>query len=305
MFTIKNEHNSYVADEVISSGKFGPVWVGHSVETNAKVIIKEYSPKQAELAAKLASIDNKALQTGELAHSDENVYIVRSFVEGTNLKLLLSERGDWRKLSVEFWVKGAINLLDGLQVLHENGLIHRDIKPSNIVVGHDKVAAKLWLPENVKLIDFEQSLLLASADREQRTPFALGYAPPEQLLNRNNLTGPWSDMFSLGATLYEAISREKAFTYFDPEMLLHIQLNMPIVNKCGMDEKLFNIILKATQKEPFRLPPARLPIEEIDAIIRKGMNKRYLFASEMAADLRNWVGNNTNKKYKKSRGFWV
>jgi len=305
MFTINNENHSYVADEVISSGKFGPVWVGHCVETNQKVIIKEYSEKQIELATKLAAINHPLLHTGRLAYSSEKAYIVRNYVEGSNLKELLSNRWQWGKLSIEFWIKAVINLLDGLQAFHEKGLVHRDVKPSNIVIGHGHQPVKNWLPENMKLVDFEQSLILSSTDREQRTPFALGYAPPEQLLNRNKLTDQRSDIFSVGVTLYEVLTRDKAFLFFDPEIMLHIQLNTPILNKGGVDENLFKIILKATQKEPFRLPPSRLPIDETDAIIKRGMDKRYPTAAEMADDLKGWLSNNNTKKIKKSRGFWV
>jgi len=305
MFTINNENNSYIADEVISSGKFGPVWVGHCIATNRKVIIKEYSEKQIDLATKLAAINHPLLQTGVLAYSSEKAYIVRNYVEGSNLKELLSKRWQWHNLSIEFWVKGVINLLDALQAFHESGLVHRDVKPSNIVIGHSKEPAKEWLPENMKLVDFEQSLILASSDREQRTPFALGYAPPEQLLNRNKLTDPRSDIFSAGVTLYEVLTRDKAFLFFDPEIMLHIQLNTPILNKGGVDENLFKIILKATQKEPFRLPPSRLPIDETDAIIKRGMDKRYPTAAEMADELKNWLENNQSKDIKKKRKFWV
>ena len=296
MFTINNSNRAYNADEVISSGKFGPVWIGTCIETNKKVIIKEYSKIHSDLAVKLAEIKHPALQTGELAYLDDTVYIVRNFVQGSNLKILLSEKKKWRKISNEFWIKGFINLLDGLKFLHENGIIHRDIKPSNIIIGHDTEQISEWSPENLKLIDFEQSLLLSDKDPEQRTPFALGYAPPEQLLNRNHLTGPWSDLFSFGVTLYEVLCGDKAFQFFDPEMMLHIQLNMPILNNGGVDEKLFEIILKATQKEAFKLPPSRLPIEKIDECIQKGIDKRYKSASEMSDDLKKWLVEKPSKK---------
>jgi serine/threonine protein kinase len=296
MFTLSNSNHTYKTDEVVSSGKFGPVWLGHCVENERKVIIKEYSKIHSDLAAKLAGVSHPALQTGELAYSNEIVYIVRNYVPGSNLKILLSEKRKWRKISEQFWVEGFINLLDGLQTLHDNGIVHRDIKPSNIIIGHGEEHIGEWLPENLKLIDFEQSLLLSSSGKEQRTPFALGYAPPEQLLNRNRLTGPWSDLFSLGVTLYEVLCRNKAFQFFDPEMMLHIQLNVPIRNNGRVDDKLFNIILKATQKEPFRLPPTRLPIEDTDACIKKGIEKRYQTATEMALELKQWVADCSKKK---------
>ena len=296
MFTISNLNRTYNANKVISSGKFGNVWLGTCIETKNKVIIKEYSKIHSDLAIKLGEIKHPALQTGELAFLDDTVYIVRNFVPGSNLKDLLNEKKIWKKLSCDFWIKGFIHLLDGLKTLHENGIIHRDIKTSNIIIGHNSEQISEWSPENLKLIDFEQSLLLSAKDVEQRTPFALGYAPPEQLLNRNRLTGPWSDLFSLGVTLYEALCNDKAFHFFDPEMLLHIQLNTPIVNNGRVDEKLFEIILKATQKEAFRLPPSRLTMEKIDECIQKGIEKRYKSATEMSDDLKKWLIEKTSKK---------
>jgi serine/threonine protein kinase len=300
MFKLSNSNKTYQAEEVISAGKFGPVWLGKCVETKQKVIIKEYSKIHIDLAIKLAGITHPALQTGELAYVEDTVYIVRNYVEGSNLKELLTEKRKWKKLPEDFWVKGFVNLLDGLQTLHKNGIIHRDIKPSNIIIGHDSEQINEWKPEHLRLIDFEQSLILASSDTEERTPFALGYAPPEQLLNRNKLTGPWSDLFAFGVTLYEVLCRDKAFQFFDPEMMLHIQLNTPIINNGGIDEKLFAIILKATQKEAFRLPPSRLAIEETDKCIEAGIEKRYKSAIVMAKDLKQWL---TEKPAKKTGWF--
>lgn len=121
-----------------------------------------------------------------------------------------------------------------------------------------------------------------------RAPFALCYSPPEQLLNRNHLTGPWSDLFSLAMTLYETLCRKPAFWYHDPEMLMHMQLNQPIKNN-GIKQSLFAIIVKATYREPFRLPPRALMFPEIDDFIQKSIEKRYQEAREFITDLENLI----------------
>ncbi|MDR2928582.1 MAG: serine/threonine protein kinase [Cytophagaceae bacterium] len=296
MFSLQNDMNFYQADEVISSGKFGPVWVGRNTKTQQKVIIKQYSQNHTDLAFKLSSISHPVLQTGEIAYMNSSVYIVRNFVEGSNLKIILTKRKNWKTVPLDFWIKGFIRILDGLEFLHKNGVVHRDIKPSNIVLGHGDEPVKEWDPANIRLIDFEQALMLPPDDAEQRSPFALGYAPPEQLLNRNHLTGPWSDIFSLGTTLYEVLCRDKAFMFHDPEMMLHIQLNLPVLNNGSIDDDLFKIIEKATQKEAFRLPPSRLPIAEIDTAIQVGIRKRYATASEFAADLQAWLDTHPTTK---------
>ncbi|MCL2074175.1 MAG: protein kinase [Marinilabiliaceae bacterium] len=288
MFSIKSEKNSYCATDLLSSGKFGAVWVGKCAQTKEQVIIKEYSAAQIEVAKKLSKIEHPALQTCEIAYSDDKLFVVRKYIPGINLKMLLSQK---QKFSTDFWVKGFIHLLEGLQVLHENGIIHRDIKPSNIIIADGNSPNSEWQHENFKLIDFEQALSMTHSNKQKRTPFAFVYAPPEQLLNRNTLTCPQSDLFALGLTLFEAINKRKAFEFYDPEMLLHIQLNIPLKNRGIIDKKLFEIILKSTEKTPFRLPPSRLTMNEIDSIIKSGIDKRYTSAKEMANDLKEWLKN--------------
>jgi hypothetical protein len=78
--------------------------------------------------------------------------------------------------------------------------------------------------------------------------------------------------------------------------MLHIQLNVPILNNGGVDERLFEIISKATQKEAFRLPPSRLTMDKVDECIQLGIAKRYQNANTMAIDLKNWLSEKPVKK---------
>ena len=301
MFIISNNNSSFRAEEVISSGKFGHVWIGYDTNNSQKVIIKETSQNHTILMDKLTKINHPVLQIGELAYSGENVYLVRKYLSGSDIKTIISKRRVWKKFDISFWVNGFISLLNGLETLHKAGIVHRDIKPSNIIIEHDNKKVSEWNSLNFKIIDFEQSLIISSAETEERSPFSLGYAPPEQLLNRNRLTGAWSDIFSLGITLFEAISGNKAFSYHDPEMMMHIQLNLPITNNRKVDTELFEIIKKATQKQPFRLPPNRLTLDEIDMVIQSGIDKRYKSAHDLASDLKNWMTNNQSK----GKRVWV
>jgi serine/threonine-protein kinase len=129
-------------------------------------------------------------------------YLVLEMLEGRTLEGLLAARS---KLSVADTVGVALQLCDALEAVHHAGVVHRDVKPSNIIV--------LKRPggvEVVKLVDFGVAKLMEPAPSEKLTQHGaiLGtpaYMSPEQLLVEGELD-PRSDVYSLGATLYECLS---------------------------------------------------------------------------------------------------
>ncbi len=105
----------------------------------------------------------------------------------------------------------AIQAAHGLAAAHAHGILHRDLKPENVVLGH----------EGVKLLDFGLAKLTepqAAGEQTEATPLATdegiwvgtpGYVSPEQL--RGLPATPRSDVFALGAVLFEMLSGQRAF----------------------------------------------------------------------------------------------
>ncbi len=91
-----------------------------------------------------------------------------------------------------------LGLLDGLEVMHEAGFIHRDIKPGNIFIREDGTPLLLDFGSARQAIG-EETMTLTKVV----TP---GYAPFEQYYGRSDIQGPWTDIYSLGATCYRAIT---------------------------------------------------------------------------------------------------
>ncbi len=278
-------NSSFKIIKELSNGRFGKVYLAVHQPTNQSFILKETRNIDPEIIGAIQNVTHSALATkAEIICIDNKQYIARPFIEGISLKELIRSGKGKKQYTIEFWLKAFKYLTEALGELHSQNIIHRDIKPSNIIVPKINNKQEHPNPLQIVLIDFEQALKMNTPAQAGRAPFALCYSPPEQLLNRNHLTGPWSDIFALAVTLFEAIEGKPAFWYHDPEMLLHLQLNQPI-KRYTMPMPIFNIIAKATTRTPFRIPPRLMNYSEIDSCIKKGIEGRYQNCKELLIDL--------------------
>lgn len=307
MLVITGASGQYqIDDSQPQKGKFGGFMAGVRQVDQLKVAAKRIAlPQSTDDQKKLDAIlqlQHKALApTIDIIPAGDVAYVIRPFLEGTSFKTVIKKSSIRKQLGADFFVKATIHLLNGLQQLHESGLIHRDIKPSNIIICHPPgQSPKHWQPENVVLIDFEQACLYPIVNRV-RTPFALVYSPPEQLLNHNWLVCPSSDLFALTVTLHELLAGSAPWVDCNAEILMNLQLTYPMKRPSGINEHLFEILAKAGYKEPFPLPPKRLAPEVIEGILKKGISKRYSSTNEMIVDLQNYMKLHPPKVH---QSFW-
>ncbi len=125
---------------------------------------------------------------------NDTAYIVMEYLEGKTLEAHIQEQGalPWKIVQ-----QLAVNLCEALEEVHSHQMLHRDIKPANIMLTQDG---------RTVLIDFGSARAFRTGRTVQHTRILTeDYAAPEQY-SREGRFGPCTDIFSLGATLYYALT---------------------------------------------------------------------------------------------------
>lgn len=178
-------------------------------------------------------------------------FYAMQLIEGRSLASVIEEeRGRPIDRSKEFYRRVASMAADIAAALHYShglGIIHRDVKPANILVDHDGTP---WIT------DFGLARI-ASDPRLTESGNVLGtlrYTSPEQAAGRCGVVDHRTDVYSLGATLYEWLALRPAFAATDRERLLHAVLTAeprrPSKYEPSIPRELETIVLRALSKEP-------------------------------------------------------
>jgi serine/threonine protein kinase len=208
---------------MLAAGGFSFVYLAHD-ENEAPVAVKEYLPSTLSLRTdvsahpRVSEEDLAIFRYGmkcffeegralaRLAHpnvvrvlnffrANDTVYLVMRYERGRTLQEHIRQR---RGPLPEAWIRSTFaQLLTGLREVHSNKLLHLDIKPANVYVRNDGTPL---------LIDFGAARqTLAGGDSNLPPTYTPGYASPEQH-GRREILGPWSDVYSVGATLYACLA---------------------------------------------------------------------------------------------------
>lgn len=214
---------NYKILRVIASGGFSIVYLAHD-ENEVPVVIKEYLPStlalrtdgvaspsiseadQSKFILGMKSFFEEGRALAGLSHpnvvrvlnffrANETVYLVMRYERGRTLAEHIQQR---RGPIEELWVRTTFaQLLNGLREVHTRKLLHLDIKPANVFLRNDG---------SPLLIDFGAARQTLSAEGVKLpATYTPGFASPEQHTGRERL-GPWSDIYSVGATLYSCFA---------------------------------------------------------------------------------------------------
>lgn len=151
-------------------------------------------------ARRLRKLDNKHIvKVRDLFDENGTSYYVMDFIDGESFSERIKRTG---RLSESYIMSLLPQILDALDAVHKEQIWHLDLKPANIMVDSKGC---------VKLIDFGASKQLRSSDgtmlsTSSTLAYTPGFASSEQMEQNIEKFGPWTDLYSLGATIYYALT---------------------------------------------------------------------------------------------------
>jgi len=204
----------------LGAGGMGEVYRAHDASLERDVAVKVLPERVAGSADALARFEREAKAVAALSHpnilaihefgrQDETAYAVTELLEGETLRHRLAQGALPQRKAVEY----AVQIANGLGAAHAKGIVHRDLKPENVFLTRDG---------RLKILDFGLAALQTASDPDSTSsptvgrftnPGAVvgtvGYMSPEQV--RGGRIDARTDIFALGAVLYEMLSGRRAF----------------------------------------------------------------------------------------------
>ncbi|MFZ3376293.1 MAG: protein kinase [Chthoniobacterales bacterium] len=292
------EFGDYKLLEEIGRGSQGVVYRARQKSLNRIVALKVIAlghwatephvkrfRREAEAAARLNHPGIVPIY--EVGERDGACYFSMGLVEGGQLDAMLesasrtdSSRGEREPMPIRSAVELIVKLARTVQYAHEHNILHRDIKPGNIL-----------LDENGEphLTDFGLARLIETESTVTGTLEVLGtpsYMAPEQAAGETTKLGKATDVYGLGAVLYQLLTGHPPFaggtSYETIRLLLNTEPRKPRALNRKIDRDLSTICLKCLEKEPQR---------------------RYPAAAGLAEDLEHWLKH--EPIHAKRRGFFT
>ncbi|MBO6216876.1 MAG: serine/threonine protein kinase [Prevotella sp.] len=275
----------YRIDKYLSSGGFGNTYVGYNLQFDERIAIKEFFMKGVtarddnQTSVSISNQDNNKsfLEQNEkfrkeakrlrklsnphivgvhdLFEENGTSYYVMDFIDGENLAERMKRTGE--PLSEKEVWDLLPQILDALKAVHAAGLWHLDLKPGNIMV--DKSG-------NAKLIDFGASKQLnaqkgGATASTAAVSYTNGFAPREQMEQNYEKFGPWTDIYALGATLFNLLTNKLPPLPSDIDDDDSEDKHEALPLGTGVSERMRNLILWMMNTNRGRRP------QSIDALI--------------------------------------
>jgi serine/threonine-protein kinase len=234
--------------EHVAMGKVAAMKVLHPSLSQEAEIVQRFR-REAEAVSRLSHPNS--VQVFDFGEAMGSLYLVMELVRGEELGAILRRDGPftWRRLAPVM-----LQVLDALAEAHELGVIHRDLKPENLVVARTRDGRDL-----VKVLDFglaklrdvEEVNSVTARGNVIGTPY---YMSPEQI--RAEDLDARSDLYSLGALIYRALSGEHPFAAPTPVAVLtqHLTMTLPPLRerapKLDIPLEAETIVMRAMEKTP-------------------------------------------------------
>ena len=244
----------YELEELVGTGGMSSVYRAHDMLLERDVALKvlhqqftadgDYVERFRREARSVAQLSHPNIVTViDRGEQDDRQFIVFEYVDGENLKSLVEREGPLPEREA---VELTLQVARALGFAHENGLVHRDVKPQNVLLNGDGRA---------KVTDFGIARSLDVHGGLTQTGTVMGtsdYIAPEQA--RGQRVDAQSDIYSLGAVLYELLTGEVPFPgdNFVAVAMRHINEPAPSVReqRPELSPRLDAAIRRAMAKDP-------------------------------------------------------
>ncbi len=216
--------DQYIIERKLAHGGFSSVYLARQMSNQSQVAIKEYLPrkfahrtwnnvivpnsketeifflkgralffKEAKALAKLKHLN--IVNVINFFQANDTVYMVMAYDKGSTLDKVIKNKKS--KVTEKQLIKMFNLLLAGISMMHKKNFLHLDIKPSNILIRPNSTPV---------LLDFGAIQKFTSTPKKnESTIISHGFSPVEQY-SKNSQLGPWTDIYSIGATMYFCLS---------------------------------------------------------------------------------------------------
>ncbi|WP_372370901.1 protein kinase [Candidatus Uabimicrobium sp. HlEnr_7] len=260
---IPSERKDYEIFCEINRGGMGTISCGRQLSLKRNIAIKQILPQNSNIPSHRQKFISEALVTAYLDHpnivpvyqlsydEEQNVILSMKLIDGVSWKTSLKNNTTQEERNHKLLenIKILVNVCNAVAYAHSKGIIHNDLKPDNIMVGQFG---------EVFVMDWGISVDISDEKAEKRTlhksevikPMGTpSYIPIELAEGRGNDIGPWTDVYLLGAILYEIITGRPPH-YQDTVWLSLISCREGLLPKFTDDisEELQDICYKALNK---------------------------------------------------------
>lgn len=247
----------YALESELGRGGMGVVYLARDTGLRRRIAVKVIAPalvsnpivaeRFCDEARALASVRSRhVVQVYSLGRHEDSYFFAMEYVRGRSLQRILAEHRAHREaVPVHRALTILARIAEGIDAVHEVGIVHRDVKPANIVIEEDT--------GRPVLLDFGLSVQGdgGSAATIAGTP---DYTAPEQTgLILEYGVGPWTDVYSLGCTAFEMLAGRIPFDDLEPDVVLakHARAPAPLVSMFRPElAPLDRVIARAMAKIP-------------------------------------------------------
>jgi serine/threonine protein kinase len=259
----------------IARGGMGVIYKARQVCLNRVVAVKMMLPGLLVSEAEASRFQNEAEVIANLRHPnivavhevgahDGQRYFSMDYVEGQSLAAVVRDH----PLPARTAARYVKVIAEAIHYAHQQGILHRDLKPSNVLL--DKAG-------NPRITDFGLAKRLSSDSRLTTTGTVLGtpsYMPPEQADGKSRHLGPASDVYSIGAILYELLTGRPPFQAATPLDTILLVINTEPIAPRRLNPKLSRdletICLKCLEKDPrWRYQSAQELADDLDRYLKR------------------------------------